>query len=89
MAHYAVRKYPGWHHHMLVTMLAHFFLWHLKLRLGKKAPALTVSQLRMLLEVILPLRTYMVADALELVVWVQRRNHRAYMSHRKRRQTTG
>ena len=89
MAHYAVRKYPGWHHHMLVTMLAHFFLWHLKLRLGKKAPALTVSQLRMLLEVILPLRTYMVADALELVAWVQRRNHRAYMSHRKRRQTTG
>jgi SRSO17 transposase len=38
MAHYEVRKYPGWHHHMLVTMLAHFFLWHLKLRLGKKAP---------------------------------------------------
>ena len=36
MAHYEVRKYPGWHHHMLTTMLAHFFLWHLKLRLGKK-----------------------------------------------------
>ena len=26
MAHYEVRKYPGWHHHMLTTMLAHFFL---------------------------------------------------------------
>jgi len=37
MAHYAVRTYPGWHHHMLLTMLAHFFLWHLKLRLGKKS----------------------------------------------------
>jgi len=37
MDHYAVRKYPGWHHHMLTTMLAHFFLWHLKLRLGKKS----------------------------------------------------
>ena len=34
---YEVRKYPGWHHHMLMTMLAHFFLWHLKLRLGKKS----------------------------------------------------
>jgi hypothetical protein len=32
-----VRKYMGWHHHMLTTMLAHFFLWHLKLRLGKKS----------------------------------------------------
>ena len=37
MAHYEVRKYPGWHHHILTTMLAHFFLWHLKLRLGKKS----------------------------------------------------
>jgi SRSO17 transposase len=37
MAHYEVRKYAGWHHHMLTTILAHFFLWHLKLRLGKKS----------------------------------------------------
>ena len=37
MDHYEVRKYPGWHHHMLATMLAHFFLWRLKLRLGKKS----------------------------------------------------
>jgi SRSO17 transposase len=37
MAHYEVRKYPGWHHHMLTTMLAHFFLWSVKLRLGKKS----------------------------------------------------
>jgi SRSO17 transposase len=39
MAHYEVRKYPGWHHHMLTTMLAHFFLWYLKLHLGKKSPS--------------------------------------------------
>src|SRR5215467_11892785 len=38
MDHYEVRKYVGWHHHMLLTMLAHFFLWHLKLKLGKKSP---------------------------------------------------
>jgi len=37
MAHYEVRKYPGWHHHMRTCMLAHFFLWHLKLRVGKKS----------------------------------------------------
>jgi SRSO17 transposase len=37
MDHYEVRNYPGWHHHMLTTMLAHFFLWRLKLRLGKKS----------------------------------------------------
>jgi hypothetical protein len=37
MAHYEVRKYAGWQHHMLLTMLAHFFLWPLKGRLGKKS----------------------------------------------------
>jgi len=33
------------------------FLWQLKIRLGKKAPAITLSQLRILIEVVLPLRT--------------------------------
>jgi SRSO17 transposase len=37
MDHYEVRKFRGWHHHMLTCMLAHFFLWHLKIRLGKKS----------------------------------------------------
>ena len=37
MDHYAGRQYPGWHHHRLLTMLAHVFLGHLKLRLGKKS----------------------------------------------------
>src|SRR5947207_1619931 len=39
MAHYEGRKYPGWYHHILTCMLAHFFLWHLKMRLGKKSPS--------------------------------------------------
>jgi SRSO17 transposase len=37
MDHYEVRKYMGWHHHILTCMMAHFFLWHLKIRLGKKS----------------------------------------------------
>jgi SRSO17 transposase len=37
MDHYEVRKFRGWHHHIIVCMLAHFFLWHLKIRLGKKS----------------------------------------------------
>ena len=38
MDQYEVRKYPGWNHHILTCMLAHFFLWHLKIKLGKKSP---------------------------------------------------
>jgi SRSO17 transposase len=37
MDHYEVRKYAGWNHHLLTCMLGHFFLWHLKIRLGKKS----------------------------------------------------
>jgi SRSO17 transposase len=37
MDHYEVRKFPGWIHIMITCMLAHFFLWHIKLRLGKKS----------------------------------------------------
>jgi len=37
MDHYEVRKFPGWQHHILTCMLAHFFLWHLKIRMGKKS----------------------------------------------------
>jgi SRSO17 transposase len=36
MDHYEVRKYQGWYHHILTCMLAHFFLWHLKIKLGEK-----------------------------------------------------
>jgi len=37
MDQYEVRKYTGWNHHILTSMLAHFFLWHLKIRLGEKS----------------------------------------------------
>ena len=37
MDQYEVRKFPGWNHHILTCMVAHYFLWHLKIRLGKKS----------------------------------------------------
>jgi SRSO17 transposase len=36
---YDIRQYPGWHHHRLTCMLAHVFLWHMTIRLGKKSPS--------------------------------------------------
>jgi SRSO17 transposase len=35
--HYAVRKYAGWHHQRVTTMLAHVFLGPLKRHVGKKS----------------------------------------------------
>ena len=88
MDHYEGRKYSGWHHHRLTTMLAHFLLSP-EAACGKKAPALTVSPLRTILEVVFPLRTYTIESVLEFVAWVQKRNHQAYRAHRARRQEDG
>lgn len=41
---YQVRSWTGWHHHMTLCILAHFFLVRLKLRLRADAPALTLPQ---------------------------------------------
>jgi hypothetical protein len=78
MDHYEIRKYTGWHHHMLTCMVAHLFLWHLPRRWGKKAPALTVSQVRRVLEAVFPLKVCTVDEGLLLVAGIQQRNHRAY-----------
>lgn len=84
MDQYEVRKFPGWNHHIVTCMLAHYFLWHIKMRLEKKAPVITPSQLRLLLRAVLPMRTFDIEMTRWLVGWVQRRNHRAYLPHRKR-----
>ena len=51
---------------------------------GKKAAALTVPQVRVLLQAVLPRRRLDAATALALVDYVQRQNYAAYRSHRKR-----
>ena len=57
-------------------MLAHFSVAPEAPRVGEKAPALTVSQVRTLLEVVLPLRTSTVEGVLEFIAWVQQRNRK-------------
>jgi len=88
MGDYQVRSWEGWHHHMTMCILAHFFLVRLRLRLGDKAPALTLPQGKLLLTGILPKREFDREWVLEVLGYRQRRNHAAYLSHRKRRLDT-
>lgn len=83
--HYEVRGWVGWHHHTTMTLLAHHFLVRLRVKMGAQAPALTVSQVRRLLQVVLPKREFDAQDALAELERIQRQNHAAYRSHRKRR----
>lgn len=82
---YQTRTWTGWHHHMTLCILAHFFLVRLRLRLKEDAPDLTLQQTILLLQAVLPMPEFDAALALEIVQYRQERNFAAYRSHRKRR----
>ncbi|SRR6266545_826997 len=84
--HYEVRGWKGWHHHLTLTLLAHHFLVRQRCRLGKKAAALIVPQVRRLLQVGLPKRQLDAETAIALIQYIQDQNYAASCAHRKRRQ---
>lgn len=85
MGDYEVRGWLGWHHHMTMTLLAMLFLLTLAIEWGKKAPLLTVQDVREILEVILPKKKFSKKDVTD---WIKRKHlarYSAKQSHHRRK----
>jgi len=82
---YQVRSWVGWHHHMTLCILAHFFLVRIQRRLQDKALNITLPQAILLLKSVLTQPKFDVETTIEIVNYYQRRHEAAYRSHRKRR----
>ena len=82
--HYEHRSWPAWHRHMRLVFLAQLFLIRLQIQYQEKAPALTLSQARLLLEGSFPRLKAQPGYRQHLTQYYQQRNDQAYRSHRKR-----
>ena len=84
MADYEVRGWTGWHHHMTMVLLAMLFLLILQLKWKDKAPMLTIQDVREILEVILPKRSIIKRDILDIIKEKHKTRESARRSHHKK-----
>jgi SRSO17 transposase len=84
MGDYQLRSWRGWHHHMTLCILAHFFLVRISRKLANKAPNLTLEQTVLLLRAVLPRQSFDAKWAIAILKYRRRRNYAAYLSHRRK-----
>lgn len=82
MGHYECRSYQGWNRHMLFVMITHLFTTQIREIFKKKAIPLTMPMVVKLMQGII---VYTVINMKQIVCYHIRRNHCAYLSHRKSR----
>lgn len=80
MSHYEYRSYTGWMRHMQFVMIAHLFATEIK-EIVKKGILLTFPMAVKLLQEYIH---FNVVCMKEIICYRIRRNHSAYLSHRKK-----
>jgi SRSO17 transposase len=81
LAHYEVRGWRGWHHHMTLSLLALWFLGLERFREQETTPALTVSVLREVFSRVLALGRLTLGEIVREMNEVLRRTEEARIYH--------
>jgi SRSO17 transposase len=79
LADYQVRGWTGWHHHMVMTLLAMLFILRMVVNWGEKAEMISVQDIKEVLEVILPRNKITEEEILAILL----HKHQARLSARK------
>ncbi len=84
LADYEVRGYIGWNHHMAMVFMAMLFLLEMQDEWKLKAPLLTLTDVREILEVVMPKRKVSDGEILKLIEKKHKARYSAKLSHHKR-----
>jgi hypothetical protein len=84
LADYQVRGWTGWHHHMVMTLLAMLFILRMVVKWGEKAEMISVQDIKEVLEVILPRNEITEEEILAIILQKQRARLSARKSHHRR-----
>jgi len=84
LADYQVRGWTGWHHHMVMTLLAMLFILQMTIKWGEKAEMLTVQDVKYVLEVILPKKKVTEMEILAIIEGKHQARLSARKSHHRR-----
>jgi SRSO17 transposase len=79
LADYQIRGWTGWHHHMVMTLLAMLFILQMVVKWGRKAESMSVQDVKEILEVILPRKKITEKEILAII----QQKHQARLSARK------
>ncbi|MGZ7210082.1 MAG: hypothetical protein ACXVHV_09410 [Methanobacterium sp.] len=79
LADYQVRGWTGWHHHMVMTLLAMLFILQMVVKWGRKAESMSVQDVKEILEVILPRKKITEKEILAII----QQKHQARLSAKK------
>jgi hypothetical protein len=84
MADYQIRGWTGWHHHMVMVMLAMLFILELQIEWGEKAPMLSVMDVKEILEVIMQKKNITEKEILSVIKQKHKDRLSARKSHHRR-----